>query len=265
MQYYIYKITNKLNGKIYIGQHKVPLIHETFYRYMGKGIAITEAIKKYGKENFEKEIIEYIDDDEKHQYVSEREIYWISYYNSTAPNGYNISPGGEGGTTSEIAKRSAKTRKQNGYKFSNETKQKISLATKNKSKSEIHKKHLSDHHRLRCVKTIIFEDGSMPIETYMSIENIAKIFNIKTTSILRRASETNRFCNGIKIKELKKTDKKENQLKHKHGLYKDPVKNDIVPYYTFRNRKTSSFKKDNTPLNPYFYIKCEDYFIGYTN
>ena len=46
MQYYIYKITNKINGKIYIGQHKVPLIKENFRRYMGKGIAIQEAIKK---------------------------------------------------------------------------------------------------------------------------------------------------------------------------------------------------------------------------
>ena len=81
MQYYIYKITNKLNGKIYIGQHLIPKYHETFRRYMCSGIAITEAYEKYGKENFNKEIIEYIDDDEKHEHVSEREKYWIAYYN----------------------------------------------------------------------------------------------------------------------------------------------------------------------------------------
>ena len=49
MQYYIYKITNQLNGKIYIGQHLVPKYHETFRRYMGSGIAITEAYEKYGR------------------------------------------------------------------------------------------------------------------------------------------------------------------------------------------------------------------------
>lgn len=63
---------------------------------MGSGIAITEAYEKYGKENFDKEIIEYIDDDEKHEHVSKREKYWIAYYNCMTPNGYNISPGGEG-------------------------------------------------------------------------------------------------------------------------------------------------------------------------
>ena len=57
-KYYIYKITNKLNGKSYVGQHKVPQKPESFKRYMGKGIAITKAIKKYGKENFDKIILE---------------------------------------------------------------------------------------------------------------------------------------------------------------------------------------------------------------
>lgn len=81
---------------MYIGQHKI-YPNEAFRRYMGKGIAIREAIKKYGKDNFDKEIIEYIEDDEKHNYVSEKEKFWIKELNSMSPNGYNISPGGEGG------------------------------------------------------------------------------------------------------------------------------------------------------------------------
>ena len=46
MQYYIYKTTNTIDGKSYIGQHKVPSKPEAFMRYLGTGIAIRDAIKK---------------------------------------------------------------------------------------------------------------------------------------------------------------------------------------------------------------------------
>lgn len=84
----IYKTTNLINGKIYIGQNRtcVP-------SYLGSGKLITEAILKYGRENFEKTILEECQTIEQ---INERERYWISYYNSTDRKiGYNISPGGE--------------------------------------------------------------------------------------------------------------------------------------------------------------------------
>lgn len=89
--YYIYKITNKLNGKIYVGQHKV-IKKESLNRYLGSGTLIKLAIKKYGKENFIKEILEYCTKDN----VSEREIYWIKKLNARN-NNYNISIGGQSG------------------------------------------------------------------------------------------------------------------------------------------------------------------------
>jgi group I intron endonuclease len=88
----IYKITNQVNGKIYIGQdaHNNP-------KYFGSGKILRLAFQKYGIENFNKEILEECSSKEM---LNEREKYWISFYNSTDRNvGYNISLGGNGGDT----------------------------------------------------------------------------------------------------------------------------------------------------------------------
>lgn len=82
----IYKITNNINGFIYIGQdaHNRP-------NYYGSGTIIRHAIKKYGRENFSREVLEVCDRSK----LNEREIYWIEYYASTNTSiGYNISKGG---------------------------------------------------------------------------------------------------------------------------------------------------------------------------
>lgn len=86
----IYKTINLINSKIYIGKskHNIP-------SYMGSGSLIAKAIKKYGKENFSKEILEECENEED---LNLREIYWISKYDSINPNiGYNIDKGGRGG------------------------------------------------------------------------------------------------------------------------------------------------------------------------
>lgn len=88
----IYKTRNKINEKIYIGQDSYdnPL-------YLGSGVLLNRAILKYGIENFEKEILEKCDTQEK---LNEREIFWIKTFKSQNPQiGYNISPGGSGGDT----------------------------------------------------------------------------------------------------------------------------------------------------------------------
>ena len=87
----IYKITNLLNNKIYVG--KSELNNPNYY---GSGTYITRAIKKYGKENFKKDIIiefYFYDND----LLNEEEIYWIETLNSKDPKiGYNITKGGDG-------------------------------------------------------------------------------------------------------------------------------------------------------------------------
>ncbi len=87
---YIYKVTNKINSKIYIGQKKSP----TFLNeeYLGSGSLIRGAIIKYGKENFSCELLkECCSQFELDMY----EEHFIKKFNSTSPEiGYNTSLGG---------------------------------------------------------------------------------------------------------------------------------------------------------------------------
>ena len=134
----IYKITNKLNGKIYIGKDEKSNIN-----YYGSGKNIKAAILKYGIENFDKVIIEDLISDRKT--LQEKEKYWILKYNSIDSNiGYNISNGGDGGDTISnnpnkinIIKKISNTLK--GRLFSNEHKHNLKL-NHNSKNPEVGKK-----------------------------------------------------------------------------------------------------------------------------
>lgn len=94
---YIYKITNQINGKVYIGQTKRP-IKQRWWEHKnasknknnpGYDYPLYRAFRKYGIHNFKIEEIEKCTYDK----LDEREIYWIKYFNSFH-NGYNLTLGG---------------------------------------------------------------------------------------------------------------------------------------------------------------------------
>jgi group I intron endonuclease len=88
----IYKTTNLINGKFYIGKD---LYNNS--SYFGSGILLKNAILKYGINNFKKEILEYC---ECREFLNDREKYWISHLKSQDRSiGYNIHSGGDGGDT----------------------------------------------------------------------------------------------------------------------------------------------------------------------
>ena len=92
----IYKTTNKINGKFYIGFDT-----KDDPNYFGSGLLIKAAIKKYGKENFIKEVLEIC---ENKKQLSERERYWIKEIRAREL-GYNIAEGGNGGNLGEEVNR----------------------------------------------------------------------------------------------------------------------------------------------------------------
>jgi group I intron endonuclease len=139
----IYKTTNKLNGKIYVGFDS---LNRPIEKYAGSGLLIKKAIEKYGLRNFEKEILEHVSEEN----WQEREQYWIEKLNAQE-NGYNITPGGMGGDTlsnhpelDQIRKKLSE--KNSGRIFTEERNQKISHALKNRPFSEEHKKAISENH-----------------------------------------------------------------------------------------------------------------------
>src|ERR1700690_1413882 len=88
----IYKTTNLIDGKIYVGKEM-----NKPNSYLGSGIYILRAIRLYGKENFKKEILEYCESEKQ---LNEREKFWIKELDAINPEiGYNITDGGEGGDT----------------------------------------------------------------------------------------------------------------------------------------------------------------------
>ena len=87
----IYLTTNNIREKVYVGK----LVNERKKTYLGSGTYVRRAIKKYGKENFSRITLE--DGITDHDYLCEREKYWIAFYDSTNPDvGYNLTEGGGG-------------------------------------------------------------------------------------------------------------------------------------------------------------------------
>lgn len=88
----IYKTTNLINGKAYVGRD--------YYNnpaYFGSGLILQNAIRKYGKENFKKEILEHC---RTTNHLNVREKFWIGYLKTVCRGiGYNIAEGGTGGNT----------------------------------------------------------------------------------------------------------------------------------------------------------------------
>jgi len=110
----VYWVRNTVNNKVYIGQTSTSLERRWYMHNWDENnnSLLHKAIKKHGRENFTIEVIHECETKEEMDFV---EIFYIALLNTKAPNGYNLTDGGEG---------------RSGFSCTEETKRKIGLANK---------------------------------------------------------------------------------------------------------------------------------------
>lgn len=148
--YCIYCITNKINGKTYIGQHRTNNLND---RYMGSGIILHQAFEKYGIKNFSKLILAVTETKES---INILEKFFIALYRSEGKAEYNMAAGGDGGfvlrNASEEKLNNWKIKigkKSKGHVVSEEARQRISKAHTGMKFSEEHRRRIGEASRNR--------------------------------------------------------------------------------------------------------------------
>jgi group I intron endonuclease len=187
---YIYKITNKEDGKIYIGQ-TTQILEDRWRQHKKIGSNcryLKRAFNKYGIDNFEFKLICICFDEDLDKY----EIQYMEQYNSMVPNGYNLRKGGNSGKHHEETKKKIsetlkdrtdifrpKTNYRLGKYHSEETKRKISDALKCRTKYYIKNKNINqyDLNNILVNSFNSFSDASR--ETNISRHSISKVCNNK--------------------------------------------------------------------------------------
>jgi group I intron endonuclease len=171
MYHFIYKTTNILNGKYYIGVHSTDNLDDG---YLGSGLALKDAIAKYGKENFERVIVEHFKNSEE-AFTKERELVNQAFVDLEET--YNLKIGGSGGYIGkDFYERYSLSRK--GYKHSDEVKDKIRQGKLGDKNPFYGKTHVGDKSRFAHKKNerkVIIDDVTYESCTAASIAlNVSK-------------------------------------------------------------------------------------------
>lgn len=191
----VYKITNLINGKCYIGQTIQPLKKRwNLHCSNSSGCpALNNAFKKYGKDNFEITVIDHAHSREE---LDQKEIFWIEYYNSLVPNGYNLHTGGLHHKVSEETRQKI-IKSLIGRKHSDETKRKIGESNKGKHSStnriltNEYRKKLSE--RLKGNKYRLGVSHSEEVKKRIGEAGKRKVINVDTCIMFDSAKEAGEF------------------------------------------------------------------------
>lgn len=187
-KFYIYAITNKLTSKTYIGQTNNPTYrfksHKNNYKYKYKSNALYSSFLKYGVEQF---IFQVIEEHDTREEANDAESFYIQLFQTMAPNGYNLAPGGNC-TSPTLSTR---------IKISNTLKSKQNLNLRNKGPNHPrfgHKHSPEIRNRItekisgqNCTSSKIKNEDAIKIYSlsYMglAISQIQKLYNLKKSTI----------------------------------------------------------------------------------
>jgi len=213
----IYMITNKINGKCYVGQAKCYTIRGYKHGYEKRWKshlqeasnhddgcrALNNAIRKYGEDNFEVELLHtcFLKD------MDQFEKFYIWFCDTMFPNGYNIRSGGKNGEHCEASRekmRQSKLGKNNhnyGKPRSEETKQKISIA-KSGPKHHFYGKHLSETHKLNLSKS--HKKGQNLPMYIVHVEPRPEHYSSSGYAVLNHPSKKKKYFTSKKLTDAKK-------------------------------------------------------------
>lgn len=185
----VYKITNKVTNKIYIGITNqgsgARYRHHWYESRIGEPSPIHRSMAKYGEDNFTLEIIDFAD---TYDELKEKEKYWIKQYNSTDKSiGYNLTEGGDGTFGRKHSEETKEKIRQKalGRKVSEETKKKMSETRLGKC-SDKQKEHLLKLTVGQSKKIYQYDTDFNLIGEYNSIKEASKITGIDRNTIGRQ-------------------------------------------------------------------------------
>ena len=220
MRLEVYKVTNKENGKIYIGITSQGVTTRWFKHcsdglYGNSNFPIHNAIRKYGKDNFQVEVIEVIENDKGYNFLKEREKYWIKEFDSyNREVGYNLTLGGDGTF---------------GRFHSDETKEKMRQKALGRIVSEETKLRMSlNSGSIKKVSMFTLDDEL--IKTFRSATDAAKEIKCDRSNVTACVKGKQKTCKGFKFRYTDEplTDPlPEIKIEPKEKLPKPPMSEDV--------------------------------------
>lgn len=197
----IYKLTNKVNGKIYIGKTERTIEERMGEHVRHDYIIVDKAIRKYGIESF---IVEVVDSADSLDELDKKEQEWIKKCDCLLPKGYNQTFGGstsKGFQHRDKSKRKMSISKSEAYKekgnpfygkrHSEKSKEKMSQSRKGRVLSEEWKAKIG---KAQQKKVINLDTG----EIFDSVKAAAEHYNLKDTHITRVCKDKRKTTGGYR-------------------------------------------------------------------